>query len=703
MDKGLLNEATSTDDSPTPGYMLTEISRATLVSYPGCVQLIEFLNARLKKNNHNVKYKCLIIIKHVCRTGRGDFKKDMARNLDAVKECLQYKGPPDPLRGDEIYKRVRDAAKDALDAIFDSQMPVSSSSVASRIQGMGGGSEDAPAPGRNSSTQQSSSVLSGFSFSSFGGGSDGASYTGHPGAGNSDSLPTTKTATGSGGYDSSSRQSASSGGWQQSSSSGMTGIGNPNFKDARNEVSFMQRMAAMAEGASEKLSFSSSEKEKNKDRPSLPPSGTGNAPAWGDYQMRSNRGGPDYPGSQPSYSPSAGTQPGATDNVSGRDGFVPDIPSLGGGMGRAGHAASDGAYEQSLVSSLCEPGGMKAVPPQDKLASFLSAAPTLSAELVGTSLLDCLNSDSWQSRAKALAVVGSLGVSSGCGSHSSWWKENGADDLFAVAAGDSKASVRSQATKALRALGISVEGKDVTPAKRTVGRTSTAVDTPSLIQFDDCDGNSAPVPAQSHPLAGPSLLDLFDSSDSAPASSGPIERQSSSQDSNGLFAGMAVGASSVQDPKLQTPVSQFLDSIDSSVPADSAPPPPAATSSSSTSGFDFMSPSLTQPDPAISPPSPSGGQGRTQPPVDLSGLNLTSAPQQQYQYPMGQPQQRAQQYTPIRPSAMGAMSPQMGSRKVIPDSASGFGFLGEGGRNQSPDDAFSFVKDAMKSSGGRTK
>jgi hypothetical protein len=24
---------------------------------------------------------------------------------------LEYKGPPDPLRGDEIYKRVRDAAR----------------------------------------------------------------------------------------------------------------------------------------------------------------------------------------------------------------------------------------------------------------------------------------------------------------------------------------------------------------------------------------------------------------------------------------------------------------------------------------------------------------------------------------------------------------------------------------------------------------
>lgn len=49
----------------------------------------------------------------------------------------EYKGTPDPLRGDEIYRRVREAAKEALDAIFDSQQPVTSSNpnVASRIQG----------------------------------------------------------------------------------------------------------------------------------------------------------------------------------------------------------------------------------------------------------------------------------------------------------------------------------------------------------------------------------------------------------------------------------------------------------------------------------------------------------------------------------------------------------------------------------------
>lgn len=31
----------------------------------------------------------------------------------------EFRGPPDPLKGDEYYRRVRDSAKDVLDAIYD--------------------------------------------------------------------------------------------------------------------------------------------------------------------------------------------------------------------------------------------------------------------------------------------------------------------------------------------------------------------------------------------------------------------------------------------------------------------------------------------------------------------------------------------------------------------------------------------------------
>ena len=65
---------------------------STLSNYAACLQLQEYLCNKLTKNNHNVKYKCLVIIKHVARTGRPDFKKDMAKNVEVIKDCLRKGG-----------------------------------------------------------------------------------------------------------------------------------------------------------------------------------------------------------------------------------------------------------------------------------------------------------------------------------------------------------------------------------------------------------------------------------------------------------------------------------------------------------------------------------------------------------------------------------------------------------------------------------
>ena len=102
MDQALLRDATSVDDSPTPGYLLAEISKQTHASYMACSSLLDFLVKRVANSNHNIKYKTLVIIRYVCRTGRAEFKREMARNVEPIKECLQFRGPPDALRGDEI-------------------------------------------------------------------------------------------------------------------------------------------------------------------------------------------------------------------------------------------------------------------------------------------------------------------------------------------------------------------------------------------------------------------------------------------------------------------------------------------------------------------------------------------------------------------------------------------------------------------------
>lgn len=56
-----------------------------------------------------------------------------------IRECVQYRGPPDPLRGDQIYKRVQEIAKETLDAVYDSEAPNvgGNSAVSHRIQGFG--------------------------------------------------------------------------------------------------------------------------------------------------------------------------------------------------------------------------------------------------------------------------------------------------------------------------------------------------------------------------------------------------------------------------------------------------------------------------------------------------------------------------------------------------------------------------------------
>ena len=92
---------------------------ATIASYQACTQLEDFLLSRITKSNHNIKYKCLQIIKvinsdrlinidiicthvvecfyyyvllfwqHVCRSGRPEFKRDMGRSTGPIKDCLR--------------------------------------------------------------------------------------------------------------------------------------------------------------------------------------------------------------------------------------------------------------------------------------------------------------------------------------------------------------------------------------------------------------------------------------------------------------------------------------------------------------------------------------------------------------------------------------------------------------------------------------
>ena len=485
----MLNEATSADDAPTPGYLLADISKQTLANYTACVQLQEFLASRVKKDNHNVKFKCLVIVKHVCRTGRPEFKKEIGRNIEAIKECLQYRGPPDPLRGDEIYKRVRDAAKEAIDAIYDSQMPTTTSSVAAsnRIQGMGGGYvEDTTTKLKSNSSifNSVSTALGNFSSDT------DASYTGHAGAtssfvgGNSNNNES---------YRDNASYSKSSGpayGTSTMSSSGMVGLGNPNFKDPRGEKTFLERAqesaATMVSSISSKMNSLNMDSGSSKKFDS-PDAGFGYVTNRGTNAYGpTNQYSTGYGSQQPS---SSWSSTGANNITTGTNNNEPI------GIGKAGNAASDGEYERGLIEALCEPAGLKPVPPEDKLQAFLVSVVTLSPDTVGNCLLDVLNSESWQSRSKALQVIQSVGKSRGCNKFVDWFTSNAADDLLALL-NDSKSSVRQQAEKTLKILKIEFTAN----GSEAVGRNKVVDTQVNLLDTDQVDMPSSippPVPVAS--------------------------------------------------------------------------------------------------------------------------------------------------------------------------------------------------------------
>eukprot|EP00629_Pelagomonadales_sp_RCC1024_P009352 CAMPEP_0119264170 /NCGR_PEP_ID=MMETSP1329-20130426/3325_1 /TAXON_ID=114041 /ORGANISM="Genus nov. species nov., Strain RCC1024" /LENGTH=208 /DNA_ID=CAMNT_0007263915 /DNA_START=114 /DNA_END=737 /DNA_ORIENTATION=+ len=113
----MLARATSSEESPTPGYMYGEIARMTLASFDACRDVEDYLVKRCGNKNANVKLKALVIIRHVCDNGAPAFRKDLCRQLPAIKDCLHFTGPPDALRGDDPYRRVREAAREAVEAV----------------------------------------------------------------------------------------------------------------------------------------------------------------------------------------------------------------------------------------------------------------------------------------------------------------------------------------------------------------------------------------------------------------------------------------------------------------------------------------------------------------------------------------------------------------------------------------------------------
>lgn len=457
-------------------------------------------------------------------------------------------------------------------------------------------------------------------------GDDGAAYVGHPGA--TDMNPDGHIGAGgrmsyppsnSGSYGGPSGPGGGNDSYESRSSSGMQGFGSG--PDPRDEKSWMQKLGDVASSAKEKVSGLRSG------------SGTDTTVRFANDSSNysnysSNRGDNAHGrGINNSYSPSSATPSSAAGLAGaksgpygssasgsstteeptlepGSGGIVPDMPSRPG-YGRAGSAAADGSYEAGVVASLCEPGGMKAVPPQDKLNKFLTSAPTLSPEIVGSCLLGQLNEDTWQTRVKALMVISSLAMASGCEQHRIWWSdEERIEEITTICQSDSKASVRTQASKTLRAIGAPGVAHP-SPSAHAAPRQATLIkhDAPPMSLLDDYDEPTVAVAhsctAAFEPNVGPSSI-----SQGPPVP--PMALPSDINDGGGLFDGMDMGVSSApasvlpatsissavaavaHDPHLVASVSNLLNDMDPYSSVAQLTPAPVQVNNNISSAFNGL-------------------------------------------------------------------------------------------------------------------
>ena len=167
MAKNLVYKATSDDNKDPTGFVLKELATLSQSSLKDCIEIQEQLLKRLNKDKPDVKFKVLRSIKYLCIHGRPDFRMELHRNHVDIKACQGFKGPPDPLRGDAPYQRVRDEAKECMNAIFNAPaIRPGGQAVVGRIEGYGSQSTDNN-NGNTSNTSNSNGNNTGYTNPSY--------------------------------------------------------------------------------------------------------------------------------------------------------------------------------------------------------------------------------------------------------------------------------------------------------------------------------------------------------------------------------------------------------------------------------------------------------------------------------------------------------------------------------------------------------
>jgi hypothetical protein len=416
-------------------------------------------------------------------------------------------------------------------------------------------------------------------------------------------------------------------------------------------------------------------------------------------------------GGPPSFGRSASSE--YSYNESQHGGVSGPSPSAAGGaavptaIGRTTGAASDGTYERNLVHTLCAPGGMRPIPPKDKMDAFLKSALTLDANIVGPILQDCLEDDAWTVVSKALAIIDALLKTSGCDNFFDYFADNSTE--IEQCSKSDKAAVRDRAVKILNTLGHSAHhGTSAPPVPSSVVKTR----------------RSRP---SSHQPAQADLLGGFDDE--------PVQAQGAPAQTGDLFSGLQTIQQGQGHPPAAAPdaVSQTADmfgglQLQGSLPNGGAPSPQGQPQQQAPVASQPQKPQqifdpLLQMDHTTSVVS-SNPNAMNMNLMGMMGANPQPQQQQQQQQQqqnsssqMAQMQYMQQlQYMQqqIPPSVIGpdgrsrlgsnsqvigaAMTPTGYIAKTIQEpseetssSETGFGFM-----KKKEDDSFNFVKDAMK-------
>jgi len=612
--RSMLARATDGTEAPTPGYLYLDIAKNAGSSPMVAQEVAQYLTRRLStKQNPNVKHKCLKVIAKTASSSitRGQFQRMLAQDAPAVaiiKECLQFRGPPDPARGDEPYQKVRTAAKEALDAIYSDAPTSTQSQIPTGNMGGGGG---------------------GIPSANYGGGISGGG-----------------------------------GGPRR-----MEGIGNPMFQDPRMQKGPPDTMDVLREAG---RTIKNMIEDPLASRVQTGPPSHGHSGGGGGMQgfggggfsppgrselsqntggawnMASNRGSNAITGNMDSYHQqkqaqkqafgwasknasgasvssggvggSWGATAAATTTSSNRGMSVATAArqhpvgyggSTNSGMG--GTASADGQYERNLILELCPPGGVKAEPPSDKLLRFQQAIPSLNPDLVCPALLDCLeDGQPWIMRGKALCVMRTC-IEFGIGQDGT----NKYADFFFECRGEveplvnhNRPAIREPAKQILQLLGIA------TPVSPSKASTRSAV--------------------AAAPVAPPAdLLDFTDTTATAAAAApAPPPAPSTSGGGGSLFGGLKM-QSSKEETTTVAPQQQQV-AAGGSFSEAMAPPPggggsafgfmqaPAATAEAPTgSAFGFMQSNATTA-PAVAPSS--SAPAVTKPDSNASAFDFMEPP-----------------------------------------------------------------------------